>query len=446
MRIVQAGSFPEDLQRLKKGQMVTNKSSLRLLSPFIDADGLIRVGGRLRLSDAPYNVKHQIVIPGFHPFTHLLLKHHHRKFVHGGIEMTLSVVRDEFWPLNGRKAVRSVIRKCYECSRANPQPIQQPIGQLPIARVTANEAFACTGVDYCGPIFLKPTHRKAAARKSYICIFVCMSTKAVHLELVSDLSTAAFLMALDRFVWRRNKPQHLYSDNGTNFIGAKNELHALYTMLQPGPENNKIVKRLAEDSIQWHLIPPRAPNFGGLWEAAVKVAKTHLVRQLGSSLLSFEEMSTVLIKIEGCMNSRPLLPLSSDPNDLAALTPAHFLVRNMIRPLPEADIRNVPFNRLSQYQKLQKHSQVFWHRWRNEYLKELNLQYRTNPKRYQLSIGDVVIVKDDSLPPARWPLARILELHPGADGVTRVVSLRTSTGILKRAVCKICPLECALEE
>ncbi|XP_062711534.1 uncharacterized protein LOC134289564 [Aedes albopictus] len=338
VKLVQSETFPEELQRLKKGQMVSSKSTLRLLSPFIDADGVIRVGGRLRLSDEPYSVKHQIVIPGFHPFTQLLLKHHHRKLVHGGISMTLSVVRDEFWPLNGRKAVRSAIRKCYRCSRANPQPIQQPIGQLPIARVTANEAFACTGVDYCGPIFLKPTHRKAASRKSYICIFVCMSTKAVHLELVSDLSTAAFLMALDRFVWRRNKPQHLYSDNGTNFVGAKNELHALYSMLQPGSDNDKIAKHLAEDNIQWHLIPPRAPNFGGLWEAAVKVAKTHLVRQLGSALLSFEELSTVLIKIEGCMNSRPLLPLSSDPNDLGALTPAHFLVKNMIRPLPETDV------------------------------------------------------------------------------------------------------------
>ncbi|KXJ74867.1 hypothetical protein RP20_CCG012791 [Aedes albopictus] len=142
-------------------------------------------------------------------------------------------------------------------------------------------------------------------------------------------------MALDRFVWRRNKPQHLYSDNGTNFVGAKNSLHKVYQMLQPGPESDQIRKRLAEDSIQWHLIPPRAPNFGGLWEAAVKVAKIHLVRQLGSSLLSFEELTTVLVKIEGCMNSRPLLPLSSDPNDLGALTPAHFLVRNMIRPLPK---------------------------------------------------------------------------------------------------------------
>ncbi|XP_062538804.1 uncharacterized protein LOC134207100 [Armigeres subalbatus] len=426
--------------------MVSTKSSLRLLCPFLDDKGMIRVGGRLRLADAPYDVKHQLVLPGFHPFTKLLLAHVHLKLLHGGNAMTLSVVRDEFWPLNGRKAVRSAIRSCYQCCKANPRPIKQPIGQLPIPRVTANEAFVCTGVDYCGPVFLKPTHRKAAACKCYICVFVCLSTKAVHLELVSDLSTPAFLMALDRFVWRRNKPQHLYSDNGTNFIGAKNALHHLYQMLQPGPDNDKITKHLAENNIQWHLIPPRAPNFGGLWEAAVKVAKTHLVRQLGSSLLSFEEFVTVLTKIEGCMNSRPLLPLSSDPNDLGALTPSHFLVRNMIRPLPEADVRNVPLNRLSQYEKLQKYAQTFWYRWRNEYLKELNLQYNANPDRYPINVGDIVILKDESLPPARWPLARILETHPGPDGVTRVATLRTSSGVLKRAASKICPLECANEK
>ncbi|XP_055614826.1 uncharacterized protein LOC129761144 [Toxorhynchites rutilus septentrionalis] len=446
VKLVQAEAFPEDRQRLKRGHTVSSKSPLRLLNPFLDNEGLVRVGGRLNLSDAPYDVKHQIVVPGFHPFTQLLLKHHHRKLVHGGITMTLSVVRDEFWPLNGRKAVRSAIRKCYECCRANPKPIQQPIGQLPVARVTANEAFACTGVDYCGPIYLKPIHRRTAARKSYICVFVCLSTKAVHLELVSDLSTAAFLMALDRFVGRHTSPQHIYSDNGTNFVGAKNALHEIYTMLQSGTEVDRISNHLAEDNIQWHLIPPRAPNFGGLWEAAVKVAKVHLARQLGSSLLSFEELTTVLVRIERAMNSRPLQPLSSDHNDIAVLTPAHFLGRNINRSPLEVDVRDVPLNRLTQYQKLQKHVQNFWYRWRNEYMKELNMLYKINPKDHKLNVGDIVIIKDDALPSVRWPLARIIELHPGPDGVTRVVTLRTPNGVFKRAVCKVCPLECSGED
>ncbi|XP_058446764.1 uncharacterized protein LOC131427516 [Malaya genurostris] len=442
LKLVQLESFPEDLKLLQQNKNVHKKSLLRLLNPFIDERGLIRVGGRLRFADEPYGIKHQIVIPGFHPFTKSLINFYHRKMLHGGITMTLAVVRDEFWPLTGRRAVRSVIRRCFRCVRSNPRPIQQPTGQLPIGRVTPNEAFTHTGVDYCGPLYLKPTHRRAAARKCYVAVFICLTTKAVHLELVGDLSTNTFLMALNRFIWRRNKPYHMYSDNGTNFIGAKNSLHQLYNMLQPGPEQNRISKQLAEDGIQWHLIPPRSPNFGGLWEAAVKVAKTHLVRQLGSSTLSYEELATVLTMIEGCMNSRPLTPLSDDPSDLSALTPAHFLVKNMIRPLPEPDIRHVPLNRLTQYQRIQAYAQRFWYRWRNEYLKQLQLQYTVNPRPFNLDVGSVVIIKDESLSPARWPLGRIVEIHPGPDHVTRVVTLRTSSGTLKRSVSKICPLPC----
>ncbi|XP_058128539.1 uncharacterized protein LOC131292818, partial [Anopheles ziemanni] len=422
VKIVQTEAFPDEIQRFKRHQPVSTRSSLRLLNPFVDGDGVIRVGGRLQQSDAAYEVRHPIVIPGFHPFTQMLLVHQHSKLLHGGISHTLSAVRDGFWPLNGRKAVRSAIRKCHECCRANPHPIEQPEGQLPVDRVTANDAFICTGIDYCGPIYLKPIHRKAAARKAYICIFVCLSTKAVHLELVSDLSTAAFLMALDRFVYRKGRPTHIYSDNGTNFIGAKNALHAIYAMLNHTKSKEQIDKHLADDAIQWHLIPPRAPNFGGLWEAAVKVAKTHLVRQLGAASLSEEEMATVLAKIEGCMNSRPLTPLSSDPNDLEALTPAHFLIKRPLQPLPEFNASCASQNQLAKYQRLQRFTQSFWDRWCNEYRKELNIAHRRQRKGYQLAEGDLIILKDDQLPPTRWPLARVLELHSGPDGISRVAT------------------------
>ncbi|XP_055633447.1 uncharacterized protein LOC129773820 [Toxorhynchites rutilus septentrionalis] len=441
VRLVQAEVFPGELKALRKEQSVSKNFKLRLLCPFLDSEGVIRIGGRLQLSAESYNIRHQIVIPGFHPFTKLLIMHHHKKLIHGGNTVTLAVLRDEFWPLHGRRAIRSVLRSCFNCHRANPRPIEQPVGQLPSSRVTVNEAFYCTGVDYCGPLYLKPAHRRAASQKVYICVFVCFSTKAVHLELAGDLSTNTFLKALDRFMYRRNKPHHIYSDNGTNFIGAKNALHQLYSRLQSEPENEKITKYLAQDGIQWHLIPPRAPNFGGLWEAAVKVAKKQLVRQLGDSLLSYEELLTILVRIEGCMNSRPLMPLSDDPHDLTVPPPSHFLIKNMIKPLPEPDIRHLPMNRLNYYQRIQAHSQQFWHRWRSEYLKELQTQFTTNPKRCDLAVGSVVILKDDSLPPTRWPLARILEVHPGPDDIIRMVTLQTSGGVLKRSVSKICPEE-----
>ena len=358
--------------------------------------------------------------------------------------MTLSSIREEIWPLNGMRAVRSVTRTCFNCVRANPTPIIQPIGQLPISRVTINEVFSCVGVDYCGPLYLRPSHRKAASPKAYVCVFVCMSTKAVHLELAGDLSTTTFLMALDRFVSRRGKPKNIFSDNGTNFIGAKNALHEIYQFLHK--DNNKITNHLSNENIHWHLIPPRAPNFGGLWEAAVKVAKTHLVRQLGTAQLSYESMCTLLTKIEGCMNSRPLLPLSQDPNDLSPLTPAHFLLLRDPQALPESDLQHIPTNRLSHYQLIQKLSQSFWLRWTKEYLTSLHNQRNISRKQHKLSIGDLVIMKDDQLPPLKWPLARIVSLHLGPDAVARVATLRTASGIMKRPVSKICALECHNED
>ncbi|XP_055604263.1 uncharacterized protein LOC129752516 [Uranotaenia lowii] len=370
----------------------------------------------------------------------MLLLSFHNKLVHGGIALTLGGVRNEYWPTNGRRAVRSVIRTCFRCTRANPKPLKQPIGQIPLARVTPSRPFASTGIDYCGPVFVKSPNRKSAPTKAYIALFVCFSTKAVHIELVGDLSTASFLSALQRFVARRGKPQYIYSDNATNFVGARNELHALYEMFSSPKETDRIATALATEGIQWKMIPPRAPNFGGLWEAAVKVAKKHLVRQLGSTFLLYEDLVTILSQIEGAMNSRPLAPLSEDPNDFEAITPSHFLIGSQLQALPYPDLEDVPENRLkNRYQVIQQKQQLFWYHWQTEYLKEL--------QRLNLKIGQVMILQDDPLPPMRWPLVRIMELHPGADGVTRVVTIRTPTGaIFKRAVVKLCPLPTMDEE
>ncbi|XP_055644163.1 uncharacterized protein LOC129780182 [Toxorhynchites rutilus septentrionalis] len=438
--------YQKELRGLKKGQPVNNQSTLKHLNPFVDDSGIIRVGGRLRFSTEPYGTKHPILLPGFHHFTRLLITSYHRKLLHGGISHTLSVVRDDFWPTNGRRAVRSIIRNCVRCTRTNPHPIQQPVGQIPPARITPSRPFASTGIDYCGPVYVKAKLRKGAPIKAYIALFVCFSTKAVHIELVGDLSTSSFISALKRFIARRGLPANIYSDNATNFAGARHELHELYRMLNDRMENAHIATCLATNEIKWHMIPPRTPNFGGLWEAAVKVAKRHLLRQVGNSTLLQEDLETVLVQIEGCMNSRPLVVLSDDPNDLQALTPGHFLVGSSLQAIPEPDLRETPINRLDRYQLAQQKVQHFWYRWTREYLKELQRQPKVNPRKIDLKVGQVVILQDQQLPPLRWPLARILELHPGQDGVVRVITLRTAAGVFKRPTTKICLLPSAMED
>lgn len=446
VRSVQSEVFPEEIKRLNKDLPLLKHTKLKLLNPFLDEDGIIRVGGRLNLSSEAYSVKHPIILPGFHPFSKLMIESRHCKLLHGGVSSTLSYLRDEFWLLNGRKAVRSVIRNCYKCVRANPRPMRQPIGQLPASRTRCSRPFSSTGVDYCGPVFIKAAYRKATAIKAYIAIFVCFSTKAVHIELVSDLSTAAFLSALRRFISRRGRPEHIHSDNGTNFIGAKNELHEIYKMLNSKLEEQNIAHALVNEGIKWHLIPPRAPNFGGLWEAAVKTAKTHMLRQIGNTSLLPEDLITLLTQVEACMNSRPLHALTEDCNDYEALTPGHFLIGSSLHSLPEIDIRKIPSNRLDRYQLIQQKLQLFWDRWRTEYLRELNRQATANPAHTPLRIGQLVILQDHLLPPCRWPLARIESLHPGPDGICRVVTVRTASGGFQRPISKICPLSAVEEE
>ncbi|XP_055599744.1 uncharacterized protein LOC129748951 isoform X2 [Uranotaenia lowii] len=440
VRLAQADGFQEEIKQLTRGNSLPKSSRIRLLRPFIDSEGIIRVGGRLNLSQQPFLSKHPALLPTFHPLTKMLAKFYHHKLVHGGGRVTLSVMRETYWPVNGRRLMHIIIRNCIPCTRANPVPAQQQTGQLPLSRITVSRPFNVTGVDYAGPIYLKPIHKRAPSVKGYICVFVCFVTKAVHLEAATDLSTEAFLNALRRFVSRRGRPSDLHSDNGKNFIGAKNELHHLFLMLSNENEQEKIHRSCVEEEIRWHLNPPKAPHFGGLWEAAVKVAKKHLFRQLGNSSLSYEDLSTILAQIEAAMNSRPLVPMSEDPNDLSAITPAHFLIGTSMYSLPDRNLCEVVPNRLTHYQRLQQLYQQFWYHWRREYLQEMQKDLKFRDPNHNLVPGQLVILKDEFQHPVRWSLARISKVFPGKDGLVRVVDLKTSKGVFKRDVTKICPL------
>ncbi|XP_058817006.1 uncharacterized protein LOC131680301 [Topomyia yanbarensis] len=440
VRLAQQDGYAAEIKQLEKESAVPKQSHIRRMSPFFDPERVLRVGGRLNLAQLPYQAKHPALIPTNHPFTRLIAEHFHRKLLHGGGRLLLTTIREEFWPPRGRRLVQSVVRNCFRCTRLNPILAQQQIGQFPAQRVIPSRPFSITGVDYAGPLYLRPIHKRAAPAKTYLCLFVCFSTKAVHLELVSDLSTQAFLCALRRFIARRGRPTHIHSDNGKNFEGAKNELAELFARFYNRAEQAEIASVCAEEGITWHLTPPKAPHFGGLWEAAIKIAKKHLYRQLGSSRLTFEAMCTVLTQIEAIMNSRPLLPLSEDPNDLAALTPAHFLVGSSLHALPDPDLMNVPANRLDHYQQLQVHVQQFWSHWKKEYLQELLKDTRGWKRNNEIVPGKMVILVDEMQPPIRWPLARIEAVLPGKDHLARVVLLRTARGIITRPIAKICLL------
>ncbi|XP_035229444.1 uncharacterized protein LOC118201442 [Stegodyphus dumicola] len=229
------------------------------------------------------------------------------------------------------------------------------MGDLPSPRVQPSRPFAVTGVDYAGPYSIKSqVGRRTKTFKCYISIFVCFSTKAVHLELVSDLSTSTFLAALKRFIARRGKPSKISSDCATNFKGASKELKEIYKNAARIEKSSELCDYITSEGITWLFNPPTSPHYGGLWESNVKSMKFHLKRVLGSKLLTYEEFLTVLTQVEACMNSRPLCAMSSDPNDFSALTPGHFLIGAPLLAIPESDLSDVKSSRLKRWSLVQQ--------------------------------------------------------------------------------------------
>lgn len=204
--------------------------------------------------------------------------------------------------------------------------------------------------------------------------------------------------------------------------------------------NEKVPEIAINEGINWHFIPPASPHFGGLWEAGVKSTKHHLKRILGNNKLTFEELTTTVIQIEACLNSRPICPLTNDPNDINALTPGHFLVGGPLLAIPEESYIQQNEHRLNRWQHIQQLMQSFWKRWQTEYLHSLQQRPKWMSRTKNLRNGDLVLIRDENLPPCKWLLARILETHPGSDGLVRVVTIKTKNGVFKRAISKVCLL------
>lgn len=437
-RLAQIESFSEEYQDLSKGLSLKHKPSLFKLNLFIDNDlKLLRVGGRIGHSEEfDYNKRHPILLSSKHHFTILLLKHKHINLFHAAPQALLYSVREQWWPIGGRSVVRKIVHDCIICKRFLSKTLNPIMGNLPKERLTPTYPFLYSGVDYAGPVLtLNRKGRGAKTCKSYICLFVCFVSRAIHLELVSDLSSASYILALKRFISRRGKPAEIYSDNGRNFVGAMKEFSKFISNCSKDISNYAITQ-----SIKFKFIPPYTPHFGGLWEAGVKSCKHHLMRVVGNAHLTFEEFTTVLTQVEAILNSRPLSPMSADPQDLLPLSPAHFLVgRSLTAPVYQ-DMRTDPGNIRDRYQRVELIRHHFWSRWAKEYVSELQTRCKWKENVDSLQPGTLVLLKDDHLPPLKWNLGRIISTVPGNDGVSRIADIRTAAGTVRRAFSKICPL------
>nr|XP_041632303.1 uncharacterized protein LOC121502668 [Drosophila kikkawai] len=374
LRTIQKIDFSAEYKQLRIHKTVDKKSSIVSLCPIIGNDGLIRVGGRLEESSLPYNAKHQILRPYNDPLVKMLLREMHEENMHCGAQALRAIARQQYWILNDKTMARSIIHSCVRCTKARPKLMQQIMGNLPADRVTQARPFFNSGVDYCGPIWIHHKLRGKRPDKAYIAVFCCFATNAVHLELVSDLTTDAFLAALRRFLGRRGKCQTIHCDNATNFVGANNQLKALEGAIFTDKAQEQIINHCNKKQVEFKFIPPLAPSFGGLWEAAVKSAKRLLVSVTATASLTFEELNTVIVEVEAILNSRPLTPMSSDPTDTSALTPGHFLIGEPLTAAPDANLASPGKTLVKRWELVSRLKQMFWDQWSMEYLQELQMR------------------------------------------------------------------------
>lgn len=412
------------------------------LCPFIDNQGLVRVGGRLENANVPYAQKHPIILPKGSRIIQLIIKSEHIKNLHAGPKSVLSVINQRYWIINAIREIKKVIHRCIICWKLKKHVSEQLMGNVPKDRVNISRPFQKIGIDFAGPISVKQSSiRKSVVGNGYICVIVCFVTKAVHLELCSDLKTSTFIACLKRFFSRRGVPSDIYCDNASTFKCADAELSKLYKAYNSKEHQANVQAFSAEKGINFHFIPCYSPIVGGLWESNVKVTKYHLKRTVQKALLTYEQLNTVLCEIEGILNSRPLLPMSSDVNNVSYLSPGHFLIGTSLNSYPERDVTNIPSNRLKFWELCSSMKQCFWKSWYKQYLNTLQCRPKWRNVKPNLTVGSLVILKEDNSPPMYWPMARITNVFPGSDNLVRTVEVRTANGHLhRRSVTKVCLL------
>ena len=414
VKLIQLESFSsEDIKNLK---------SISVLKD----EGILRVKTKLTEKKDFENFKYPILLPSKHKLVKLLIVEYHLSLHHAGLHILLSNLREKFWIINGRKTIRAAISKCIVCRRHNAKAMKTVSVPLPEDRIREASIFEVVGIDLAGPLILKD------GTKAWFALYTCAVFRAIHLELLTSLSTNCFLLSLRRFIARRGRPRVIYSDNGTNFTGANNLFNAIdWKMI----EGEAAIRR-----ITWKFNPPSASWWGGFWERLIQIVKKMLRRVLKNASLTYEEMLSLLCECEAIVNSRPLTYVSEDSDELKPITPAMFLQEIPEVGVPDLDhIDKTNLSRRLRYQ--QRLREELRKRFRVEYLGNLMLKQTDKKSSYELKVGDIVLIENEDKKRTFWPLGRIVKLYPGKDNNVRLVKVKISNGEILRPIQRLYPLE-----
>ena len=365
-KVSQRHTYASVLSVLQKVGYLPAKHQYASLALFLDDQGLLRVGGRLQKANLPQETKHPVLLSTRSHTVRLLVQHNHILALHEGTSTVMARLSLKYQIPRLKPLLKGLSRKCITCQKTYARVVQQRMGELPSSRVTPARPFSTIGVDFAGPVTYKEGNvRKPTVKKGYICVYVCFVIKAVHLDLVADMTTEAFLASLRRFSAIYGAPTHIWSDNGSNFTGVNREIQQMYNQLQTTASRQHLEHWAHTRNCQWTFSPSRAPHFGGLWEAAVKAMKLLLRKTTKDRTLRVDELQTLLFEGAAVMNSRPLCPIETHSDDgVEPLTPAHFLAGGLLTSLPVDASPSTHCTYSRRWSYLQGLTADLWKRWK----------------------------------------------------------------------------------
>ena len=403
---------------------------LRDLDPYVNEKGMLRVGGRLRRAEIQYGVKHPVILPKSSHLSKLLVLDLHSKVAHQGRNFTINEIRSSgYWIVGCRALVMSLLRQCVTCARIRGFPRGQKMADLPKERLQDSPPFTYCGIDLFGPFIVREGRKEL---KRYGLIFTCLALRAIHIEILDDMSTDSFLNGLRCFIALRGKVRLLFCDRGSNFLGAKHELKENLKLMNW----DSIQSKLADSGCEFKFNPPASSHMGGVWERQIRTVRTVFAGLLDSvaGRLDSSTLRTLMYEAMAIVNSRPLSVQSLEHSEgPLPLTPNHLLTQKsgvVVPPPPGVFVKEDVYLR-RRWKQVQHLTNVFWERWRKEYLQTLQARVKWQDDQPNFSVGDIVLLQDDA-PRCKWPLARIVKVYPSEDGLVRSVQLQMATSQLDR--------------
>lgn len=434
---IQMEGLPDEYESLLRRGRVSRKSSLSDMNPQLDEHGVMRIFGRLSFADElQLDRRVPMVLPKSHLGTTMIIKDTHAAILKhvSGVHQTFSQLRRKFWIQGGRATVKSAIKNCYRCRWLRSRPMRPREGPIPNFRLpkfgSRTGLFRVTAIDCAGPLYVSQGPKKSPLKR-YLLILTCVVYRAINIQVLEDLSTDAFMMAMTRFFNAHARPEEIVSDNGSNFRKANVIFKELLDKLKDSYLRTKF------PTIRWRFGPAYAPYYTGIVERMVQKAKKAIDAILAGARFSEQQLLTATTIAANFINNYPLTYELSDAGEPLALTPNDFLHGRQLCDISPGIPADWKYGQRFKY--LEQVMDMYWERFFDEVVPELHKFHKTPADGDNLAEGDIVILLDKERR-GDWTLGRVLPSEPGVDGVLRKVKVFSNGRIKERHPRGLCKL------